>query len=367
MGASIAWHLADSGVRDIVVVERSEFGSGSSAKPLGGVRANFSDPSNIQLGQRSLAAFGRFEEDFGIDIGFEKVGYLFLGRDEHQLSDMTEAVRIQNELGVRSKILTPEEAYRVNPFIDPDVLTGASYSPDDGFARPSRVVEGYVHAAQTLGVTFLNRTQVLDIVTTGGQVQSVVTNRGEIATDSVFCCAGAWSGHVGAMVGVELPVEPVRRLIGFTADWSVPPPTVPFTLDLSTTMYFHNAGKGLLLGISHEQDTGFCREFSYEWLREFKAAASVCCPSLVDAEVIKGWAGLYENTPDRNALIGQVEELSGFFYATGFSGHGFVQAPAVGELMADLYTGRPSFMDATPFSLERFGQDAPLIRETNII
>lgn len=367
IGASIAWHLANSGVRDIVVVERSEFGSGSSAKPLGGVRANFSDPSNIYLGQRSLAAFGRFEDDFEVDIGLEKVGYLFLGRDEHELSGMTEAVRIQNELGVGSRMLTPDEAHRVNPFVDPSVLTGASYSPDDGFARPSRVVEGYIHAAQKMGVTFLNRTQVLDIVTSAGRVRSVVTNRGEITTDSVFCCAGAWSAGIGAMVGVELPVEPVRRLIGFTEDWSVPPPTIPFTLDLSTTMYFHNAGDGLLLGISHEQESGFCREFSYDWLTEFNAAASVCCPSLSDAEVVKGWAGLYENTPDRNALIGQAEGLSGFFYATGFSGHGFVQAPAVGELMADLYTGRPSFMDPAPFSLERFKQDAPLMRETNII
>lgn len=367
VAASIAWHLASSGVRGIVVVERSEFGSGSSAKPLGGVRANFSDPSNIRLGQRSLDAFGRFEDEFGIDIGLENVGYLFLCRNEEQLSSMAEAVVIQNEMGVRSSILTPNEVSQANPFVDPAALAGASYSPHDGFARPARVVEGYVRAAQELGVTFLNRTEVLSIRTAGEQIQAVVTNRGEIMTESIFCCAGAWSGAIGAMVGIDLPVEPVRRLIGFTGDWDVRPPTVPFTLDLSTTMYFHNAGDGLLMGISHEQTAGFCREFSYEWLQEFRAAASTCAPSLADKEIVKGWAGLYENTPDRNALIGRADSLPGFFYATGFSGHGFVQAPAVGELMVDLYAGRPSFMDAEPFSHERFAQDAPPMRETNII
>lgn len=367
IGVSVAWHLAKSGVRNVVVVERAEFGGGSSAKPLGGVRTNFSDSSNIWLGQRSLESYVRFEEEFGVDIGLKQVGYLFLGRTDEELSDMHDAVQIQNEMGLDSRMLTPDEAHRLNPFIDPSSLTGASYSPQDGFARPAHVVEGYIRAARNLGVTFLNRTQVLDIAASGGRTRSVGTNRGEIVTDAVFCCAGAWSAGVGAMVGVDLPVEPVRRLIGFTADYPTPPPVIPFTLDLSSTLYFHNAGDGILLGISHQEEPGFSREFSYEWLSEFRGAAKNCCPSLSEAEVVEGWAGLYENTPDRNALVGQVDDLSGFFYATGFSGHGFVQAPAVGELMADLYMGRPSFMTSAAFSHERFRDEGSLIHEKNII
>lgn len=367
IGASVAWHLAKSGVDDVVVVERSEMGSGSSAKPLGGVRANFSDPSNIELGQRSLRAFDRFDDDFGVDIGLEKVGYLFLARDEQQLSGMTEAVQIQNDMGTNSRIITPDEAQRINPLIDASALTGASYSPADGFVQPTRVVEGYMSAAQELGVTFLNRTQILDIGTSAGQVSSVLTQRGEITTDAVICCAGAWSADIGEMVGVGLPIEPVRRLIGFTPDWAEHLPTVPFTLDLTTTMYFHNAGGGLLLGISHDQEPSFCRDFSYEWLDEFREAADIFAPVLKKAEVVRGWAGLYENTPDRNAVIGQDPKIRGFFYAAGFSGHGLVQAPAVGELMADLFAGRPSFMDATPFSADRFRNGGAVFSEANII
>jgi sarcosine oxidase, subunit beta len=367
IGVSVAWHLAKSGVDDVVVVERSEMGSGSSAKPLGGVRANFSDPANIELGQRSLRVFDRFVDDFGVDIGLETVGYLFLARDEEQLSGMTEAVQIQNEMGIRNRLVDPEEAARLNPLIEPSALTGGSYSPGDGFVQPTRVVEGYMRAAQDLGVSFLNRTQVLDITTSAGQVTSVLTQRGEIHSDAVICCAGAWSAHIGEMVGVRLPVEPVRRLIGFTRDYSPPLPTVPFTLDLTTTMYFHNAGGGLLLGISHREAPSLCRDYSYEWLEEFREAATVCAPALRETDVTRGWAGLYENTPDRNAVIGQARDMEGFFYATGFSGHGLVQAPAVGELMADLFAGRASFMDVTPFSAERFEDGGAVLRETNII
>lgn len=367
IGASTAWHLAKAGVKDVVVVESSEMGSGSSAKPLGGVRANFSDPSNIELGRRSLEAFDRFSADFGVDIGFQKVGYLFLARDDAQLSGMKEAVRMQNQSGVSSRLVTPDEAHQLNPFVEPSALTGASYSPGDGFVQPTRVVEGYVRAAQDMGVTFLNRTQVLDISTSTGHVSSVLTQRGEISTEAVICCAGAWSAAIGEMVDVPLPIEPVRRLIGFTPDWPDPPPTVPFTLDLTTTMYFHNSGRGFLLGISHGEEPSFCRDFSYEWLGEFRDAATICAPALRESEVIRGWSGLYENTPDRNAVIGQAPQMPGFFYACGFSGHGLVQAPAAGELMADLVIGRPSFIDATPFSAERFEDGGAVLKETNII
>lgn len=367
IGVSIAWHLMESGVRNIVVVERSDLGSGSSAKPLGGVRANFSDPSNIALGQRSLQKFSVFPEKFGVDIGFRRVGYLFLGRTEEACESMAEAVQLQNDMGVRSSMVTPEEAGQLNPLVHVQALLGASYSPDDGYARPSQVVHGYSKSAAQGGVTFLDRTQVLSIDTTAGAVSSVTTSRGEIRTPTVICCAGAWSAGIGEMAGVELPVTPVRRLIGFSAEGPTPLPTIPFTLDLQTTLYFHNSRDGLLLGISHDQEPCFCREFSYEWMEEFRAAARICAPTLSKTEILGGWAGLYENTPDRNALIGEAADVSGFFYATGFSGHGFLQAPAVGELVTDMYHGRQSFMDPSPFSIDRFTQNSSVRRETNII
>ena len=367
MGVSAAFHLAEAGVRNIVVIERSGLGTGSSAKPLGGVRATFSDPANVALGKRSLDAYGRFGERFGVDIGLRRVGYLFLCRSAAEVADCEASVTVQNQFGSNSRMVSPDEAAVINPFLNPAVLQAASYSPEDGFAEPAKAVAAYARAAEAAGVVFLTGTEVLSVETAAGAIRSVTTNRGTIRTDAVVCAAGAWSRHVGQMVGVELPVTPVRRQIGMTRQQAAPYPDVPFTLDLSTTMYFHNYGNGMLLGISNQQAPGFGRDFSYEWVGEFSAAARICAPSLAEPDLEFGWAGLYENTPDHNALIGASGEVSGFFYATGFSGHGFLQGPAVGELVRDLYLGREGFMDLSTFSADRFNDDAALVREVHII
>lgn len=368
MGVSIAWHLAAQGVRRIVVIERDEFGSGSSAKPLGGVRANFSDPANVVLGQRSLEAFNRFQEDFGIDIGLRRVGYLFLARTESEAASLTSSTQMQNELGVPSRVVSAAEAAQLNPYLDPQCLTLAASSPEDGYARPAKVVEGYVRAAQELGVTFLNHTEVLGMQHQDGEVTSVRTNRGTLRVGAAIIASGAWSQQIAAMAGLDMPIEPVRRLIGFTERMSPSRPTIPFTLDLGTTFYFHNSDDGLLFGISHRQDPGFTREFSYDWVEELHLAAGTVAPSLEHKEIVGGWAGLYENTPDRNAYIGRSSQVRNVLYATGFSGHGFLQSPAVGELVADLYLDRPSFMDPAPFALERLSSGVPgAPRELHII
>src|SRR5699024_3888314 len=267
------------------VVERSEFGSGSSAKPLGGVRANFSDPANIALGQRSLESFRNFRQTFGIDIGLCKVGYLFLARNEDEATGLSQATAIQNELGIASRNISPAECLELNPFLDPSKLTSGAFSPDDGYAQPARVVQGYIKAAQHLGVTFLNHTEALHAEFGPDGVSAIQTNRGKIRTESVICATGAWSKHVGEMLGADLPVEPVRRLIAFTPQRSTPHSTVPFTLDLGSTFYFHNSDNGLLLGISHKQEPGFCREFSYDWINELNRAANIIAPSLQNKEI----------------------------------------------------------------------------------
>jgi sarcosine oxidase subunit beta len=368
MGASIAFHLAQAGVRDIVLVERDTLGSGSSAKPLGGVRATFSDPGNIALGQRSLEAFERFDADFRTDIGLRQVGYLFLCRTQDEADAVAASAELQNRLGGDTRLLSPEQAAALNPYLDPRTLVRASFSPRDGYARPARVVAGYRTAAEALGVRVCERTEVLGIGRAAG-VHELHTTRGALAADVVVIAAGAWSRRLGAMLGVDLPVDPLRRLIGVTAPLRPAPGDIPFTLDLSTTLYFHGAGDdGLLVGISHpDQAAGFGRDFDHEWVPSFDRAAAVIAPSLVGLPLVGGWAGLYEDTPDHNALIGWADEVEGVLYATGFSGHGFLQGPAVGELVRDLYLGHEPFLDPTPFSAARFGDHATRIRELHII
>ncbi|OFT73972.1 sarcosine oxidase subunit beta [Corynebacterium sp. HMSC30G07] len=367
MGVSTAFHLASRGVKNIVLLERHRLGRGSSAKPMGGVRANFSDPNNVMLGQRSLESFRTFYEDFGTNIELTQVGYLFLARTEQEVADLELATKVQNELGVRSRMVDPKELVQINPFVDEQAVLAGSFSPDDGFACPAAAVNGYARACIQLGVTILDMTEVLNIETGPDGVRSVETNLGVISTDKVVCAAGAWSAAIGEMAGHVLPIEPVRRMIGITPQQPLKHPSVPFTLDLGTKMYWHNYYNGLLVGISHDTAPGFDRDFTFEWLDEFNAAASVVAPSLMNPRLDEGWAGLYENTPDRNAIIGASSRVPGFFYITGFSGHGFLQGPAAGEFMADIIQGKESFLPADAFSVDRFGDEDRELVETNII
>lgn len=365
MGVCIAYELAAAGVRDVVVIERDTLGSGSSAKPLGGVRATFSDPGNIVLGRRSLDAFERLDRE-GHDIGLRQVGYLFLCRSDIEVANVEASVRVQNSLGCDSRMVSPAEAAEINPFLDPDALVGASFSPRDGYAQPSKVVEVYAKAAVELGARILERTEVVSLEADGAGIE-VRTQRGAVRADSIVIAAGAWSTRLGAMVGVDLPIEPVRRQIGFTPQSGGPHPVVPFTLDLSTTMYFHNHRDGMLLGISNPgEQPGFQRSFSYNWVDDFDRAAEIIAPSLAHQPLEAGWAGLYENTPDHNAMIGRDARDPRILYATGFSGHGFLQGPAVGELVRDLHLGRESFLDPTPFSAARFAGES-MLAELHII
>ncbi|MFF0626450.1 NAD(P)/FAD-dependent oxidoreductase [Streptomyces sp. NPDC004296] len=369
IGASIAFHLAEADAGRVLLLERDLPASGSSGKPLGGVRAQFSDPLNIRLGLRSLDAWRDFARRPGADIGLDTVGYLFLLGSEAERDTFTAGVEIQNAHGVPSRIITPRAARDLCPYIDPSTLVAAAFSPTDGYATPAAAVTGYLRAARRLGALVRTRCPVTAIDTADGHLTAVRTPHGTVRTRTVICCAGAWSGAVGALAGVTLPVTPLRRQIAFTGPLRPRPPRIPFTLDYGSTLYFHNDGAdGLLLGLSDPaQQPGYEREFSREWLTPFRAAAARRAPELAGAPITGGWAGLYEMTPDRNALIGEAPHPGRFLYATGFSGHGFLQAPAVGEIVRDLYLRREPFLDVGPLAATRFDGHRATRPEAHII
>ena len=355
IGLSTAHHLASAGVRDVLLLERETLGSGSSSKAAGGVRAQFSDATNIQLGQRSLRTFERFAEVFGQEIDLHQVGYLFLlDRPEH-VESFTANVALQNQLGVPSRMIEPAEAKRLSPLVDVDGVLAASWSPEDGHCTPESVVLGYAGAARRAGARIVTHCAVTGIEASDGQVRAVLTDAGRIATEAVVCAAGAWSRAVGEMVGVDLPVEPLRRQILTTGPVPGAAPDTPFTVDFSTSLYFHREGPGLLLGMSDPDETpGFELGRSDEWLPRLSAAVERRVPAIASAGIVSGWAGLYEMSPDHNALVGEDPAVSRFLYATGFSGHGFLMGPAMGEVMRDLYLGRPPVVDVSGLAASRF-------------
>ncbi|BBH67994.1 FAD-dependent oxidoreductase [Actinoplanes sp. OR16] len=362
MGLSTAYHLARAGVRDVLLLDKASFGSGSTCKAAGGVRAQFSDPVNIALGARSLETFADFPGRFGQEIDFKRVGYLFLLDDPADVAAFEANVALQNDLGIPSRMITVAEAERLSPLIATDHLIAAAYSPIDGHCTPESVILGYATAARRLGATLVPHCAV-----TGLHIQDhfiVRTEAGTLRADTVICAAGPWSAEIGAWAGVDLPVTPLRRQILTTEPVAGLDPHTPFTIDFGTTFYFHGEGRGLLLGMSDPDETpGFKLDRDDTWLPGLAAAIDRRAPRLADVGIASGWAGLYENTPDHNALIGRSGD---FLYATGFSGHGFLMGPAVGEVMRDLYLRRQPFVDVSGFSADRFAE-AGARPELNIV
>lgn len=367
MGVSAAYHLAAAGVTRVVLVDSDALGSGSTSKAAGGVRAQFSDTINIRLALRSLRAFETFNEQFGQEIDFHQVGYLFLLDSAADVSSFEDAVKIQNELGVPSRMISVAEAARLSPLISTDGLLAAAFSPADGYCTPESVVLGYATAARRLGARLVTHCPVTRIEAQGGQVTAVVTAGGRIGTDTVICTAGPWSRQVGEWAGVDLPVTPLRRQVLVAEPLSGLDQRMPFTIDFGTSLYFHREGPGLLLGMSDPDETpGFKLNRSDAWLPGLGRVMQRRAPALMSAGIRSGWAGLYEVTPDHNALIGESATVRRFLYATGFSGHGFLMGPAVGEVLRDLYLGQPPCVDVAALSADRFA--ASMARpERNII
>ena len=350
VGTSAAFHLAEAGAGDVLLLEHAELGSGSTVRAAGGFRAQFSDELNIAIALRSIAAFEAFAERPGWDINLHQDGYLFLLTDEDDVELFQRNAELQRRNGV-----SPEQARERSPIVSVDDVLGATYCALDGHASPESVVQGYASGARAHGAVIRTGAGVTGIRSAAGRVTGVVTDDGVVKTDTVVCTAGAWSREVAAMAGVELPVTPVLRPVWYTEPVPDLPPELPMTVDFSTGFYFHPEGPGLLFGMADpDQPPGFDQRMRDDWLERVGEVMERRAPAMLEMGVAGGWTGFYEVTPDHNALIGRAEEVEGFVYGTGFSGHGFLQSPAVGEILRDLVLGRAPFVDVAPLSASRF-------------
>jgi sarcosine oxidase subunit beta len=354
IGTSIAFHLAEAGVRDVLLIERGMLGAGSTAKAAGGVRLQFSDELNIRIALRSMDAFERIATRPGWEIDLEQVGYQFLLTRPEDVAEFERSAALQQSLGAPTRMIGPDEAAELCPLVDTSDVLAGSYCPRDGYCTPDAVTQGYATGARSCGATIVTGCSVTGI---GDGV--VETTRGEVACDTIVCAAGAWSGGVAELAGLDLPVVPMRRQILFTEPIDGMPRHFPMTIDFETSFYFHREGPGLLMGMSYEDETaGFKLEQSDDWLPGLREVMARRTPSLLDIGIKGGWAGLYEVTPDHNALIGSLDVGdTPFVYATGFSGHGFLQAPGVGEIVRDLVLGDEPFVDVSELSVSRFAAD----------
>ena len=359
VGTSVAFHLAEAGV-DVCLLERDQLASGSTSRAAGGIRAQFSDPLNIAIGLRSIEAFTRFGERPGAEIDLHQVGYLFLLDREEDVAVFESSVALQNSQGVPSRFVDLGEISTLCPLAGLEGVLAATYCPLDGHASPEAVVQGYATGARAHGASILTGCEASAVLHEGNVIRGVDTALGGIEAGTVVCAAGVWSPQLAGTAGVELPVEPYLREVGFTGPTIGLPNLLPLTIDFSTGFYFHREGPGLLFGMADpEQAAGLDAATDPAWLEKVLHVAERRLPSLLDMGIAGGWKGYYEITPDHNALVGESSEMARFLYATGFSGHGFLQGPAVGEIVRDLVLGRDPFVDVAPLSVDRFTSAVP--------
>lgn len=365
IGVAAAYELVKAGVRDVVLIDSGPLGGGSTSKAAGGVRAHFSDRVNVELAARSLETFEHFGERLGQEIDLHQPGYLFLLDNPDDVVDFDNSKRLLQAMGVESRMLEVAEARRMSPLIATEGLLAAAYSPSGGYCAPESVVLGYATAARRLGARLIPHRAATGIVTDGSEIRAVTTDAGPIETGTVICAAGAWSRQVGEWAGVDLPVTPLRRQILVTESLSGPlarglPAGMPFTIDFGTSFYFHREGPAILLGMSDPDETpGFKLGRDDAWLPRLGAAIERRAPALASVGIATGWAGLYEVTPDHNGLIGVADDVDRLIYATGFSGHGFLMSPALGEVVRDLYLEREPFTDIAVLDARRFTTTGP--------
>ena len=357
MGVATAFYLAERGIKDVVLLEKDLVSQGSTGLSVGGIRQQFSHPANIRLSRQSMRVFGRFREEFGIDIGYHKAGYLFLAGKEETWRDFLASVETQRRLGVPVEILDQAEILSRWPYLNVSDVRGGTFCAEDGYADPYLVAMGFARSARSLGVRIEELTRVTAIRLKGDRIAGVATTRGAVQAPVVVNAAGPWAAEIGRMAAVELPVLPYRRQAFMTQPFDVFPKPVPMIIDQDATFYFRGADPGLIMGMSDpDEPSSFHLQTDREFMERVVEAAVHRAPQIESARILRGWAGLYEVTPDDNPIIGPIPTRPGFFCAVGFSGHGFQHGPAVGQIMSRLIAGERGDFDLEPFSYERFSR-----------
>ncbi|GIK38609.1 MAG: FAD-dependent oxidoreductase [Chloroflexota bacterium] len=378
MGASVAYHLAERGGVSVTLLEQEEqFGLGSTGRCAGGIRHQFSTEVNIRLSIESIQMMERFPEEIGQEIGLNLIGYLFVLDNEQDFEQFKRNVALQHSLGIESTVLSVDDIHRRVPLLNLEGVVGGTIYERDGLADPNSIVQGYINktrqlkqANPALAINLLNHVTVTNVrMSPSGRVQAVMTNEGEIATETVVIAAGAWSGRFGETVGVNIPIVPVRRQIAVTTPIRQLPPDFPFVLFFGQSLYFHpESGQSILTGKSNSSEpVGFNTEVDPKWTETHLLEAMHRFPLLEQAGLLSEWAGLYEVTPDEQAILGRLPGVEGVIMAAGFSGHGFMHGPIVGKLMAEeILEGRAYSINIDDLRYERFalGKD---VSEYNIV
>lgn len=370
MGASVAYHLAQRGCRDILVLERANRpGCGSTGKATGGFRAQFGTEIHVRLSLLAREKLLRFADDTGVDPGYEPRGYLFMVRSEAELATLRRAMAVQRAAGLHGvREVGVDEIRRIAPFVRSDDLVGGTFCPTDGFIRPLEIRRGYQEAAERMGVRFEYGVGWAHCLVDGDgperRVTGVHTARRDVATRCVVNAAGPWAGSLGKRAGIEIPVRPVRRQTAVTHPFSGLPDDIPMTICHwdGVHLRMREGRVMILMHVDTPAADPFDTAFDPRWLDEVLPRAVYRFPCLAEATIDLDHclAGLYEMSPDKHALLGQAPGVQGLYLINGSSGHGVMHSPALGQLLSEIIVdGRAHSLDVTALRPSRFAEGRP--------
>lgn len=387
VGASIAYHLAMRGAKDVLILESEpEQGRGSTGAATGGVRAQFETDINIKMSLYSIDFFRNWE----FDCGYEPAGYLFFATTTNQFDYLKRNIGKQLLLGVKDVETVDADAIReIVPGMNCDDIVGGSFGRHDGFIDPLAVMRGFTEEALRNGARIEFETRVIAIESRAGKVSAVETNKGRIESENVVICTGARAAELAATAGIGLPVKPQRRQIVWARSAKPLPANLPMVIDIGSGFHFRpardwSASVPLALGppeggTQNAHDILFAypdrgepvstnTDFDDSFIDKVYERAKHRAPFLFESEVVreKCRAGLYENTPDHHAILGSCG-VKGLYFANGFSGHGVMHSPATGRALSEIILdGKASFLDVSCLSIERFVK-GELLHETAFI
>jgi len=357
VGLSIAYYLALKRAGRIVLFEKGQLGEGSTSRCAGGIRVQFSTEINIRFSLESLKTFEQFEEEFGVNPEFKRIGYLFLATTEWEIGVFKENMKLQKKFDIPVEFLNPNEIRSRWTYLRMDDILGGTFCFWDGYAGPNEILTGFASGAKRVGVKIYEGMEIMGISLAKGKIHSVKTKDEEIFTPVVVNAGGPYAASIGGMVGIKVPVKPLRRQIFITAPFHLTDQPIPLTIDFHRGWYFRKEGDGLLLSGPLDLEPSLNLNIDYAAMAETSENAMYRVPALEKARIARGWAGLYEISPDHHAILGRVPEVEGFVLANGFSGHGFQHSPAVGKVISELITDREAnTIDISSLSIERFAK-----------
>ena len=371
VGAAVAFFLCDRGERDVLVLERDHLGSGTTKGGLGGIRHQFVDELDIRMSQLATAFWRNFEDRTGSRHDFEERGYLFIANTEEGAAQLREPMPLFDRMRAAVRMVDRAEIAELVPGIRVDDILGGRFGARDGYGDPLAALAGFAAAAQLDGASFREGVAVHSLLREGRRVTGVRTAGGDVRADRVLIATGCWTATLAATAAVPVPIWPYRRSIM----QSGPVPRlarIPLVIEWESGFHFRPKGAAQRFTMPNitadgkeekspaQAPSAYPGEFeplvvppSLEpWVR---ARAAWRHPAFADLNVVDSWSCYYEMTPDDHPIVGAVPGVAGLYIAAGFSGHGFMHAPATAQLVVEeMLDGRARSIDIRDLSLERF-------------